>query len=636
MTTMADPASDTRHITAWPAMVCRRFGFSEPPFSIAPDPRFLFMSEPHREALAHLVYGARQGGLVLLTGEVGTGKTTLCRLFIEQLPEDCEVAFIFNPRLSDLDLLATVCDEFRIPRPAAAGTKALIDRINAWLLERHSDGKTALLIVDEAQNLSVDVLEQMRLLTNLETNSAKLLQIVIIGQPELRELLNRPVLRQFSQRITARYHLPPLTRSETRYYVQHRLQIVGGDPTIFEEGALRTLFRVTGGIPRLINVVCDRALLGAAAGGQTAVSPRILAQAATEVFGRQPARPVLGSRRLARVAAAGVVLAIGAATMAALETTPGVGERIGAAWSALTAPAAGEGSGAAPVRSAGAGAPAGASEPVPESALAAENQPIPPDNSSTATGAGTHAGSDVAASLDPETAAAASKAADDILAALVALHEADRIPAAKPDVPPDATPFPADREQVSRKQAFEALFEAWRLPRPPGNLEPCAHVAAFGLRCREGWTDVDSLTRLNRPAVLRLDGPAGRTFATVTALAEGGATMIVDGDRDVWPLAALDAQWSGDFTLFWQAPEGYVAPVGVGYRGPVTPWVRRSLAWIQGLPEPEPNGPDFDQQLRREVLAFQAANGLTADGIVGPMTIMRLNSAVAGAPRLAD
>lgn len=264
------------------------FGFKESPFSIAPDPRYLFMSEQHREALAHLMYGLNSdGGFVLLTGEVGTGKTTVCRCLLEQVPDNFAIAFIFNPKLTVQELLATICDEFRIQYPEdTASIKVFIDLINAYLLDSHAKGRKAVLIIDEAQNLSADVLEQLRLLTNLETNQRKLLQIMLIGQPELRDKLSRPQLRQLSQRIIARYHLAALSQKDISAYVSHRLSVAGLQDQLFTDSVLNRLYRLSGGVPRLINVLCDRALLGAYVQNNNQVNTSTLTKAAHEVLGK--------------------------------------------------------------------------------------------------------------------------------------------------------------------------------------------------------------------------------------------------------------------------------------------------------------------------------------------------------------
>lgn len=263
------------------------FGLAEAPFSIAPAPRYLYMSQRHQEALAHLLYGIEgEGGFVLLTGEVGTGKTTVCRGLLERIPESCDVAYIFNPRLTVEELLATLCEEFGIEYPpGGTSNKLFVDRINAHLLDLHARGRHAVLIIDEAQNLSAEVLEQMRLLTNLETSERKLLQIILIGQPELAALLARQDLRQLAQRIVARYHLGALTRAEVGAYIRHRLEVAGCQRPLFPASVIGRVHRLTGGVPRLINVLCDRALLGAYVLGRERVDRRILARAAREAFG---------------------------------------------------------------------------------------------------------------------------------------------------------------------------------------------------------------------------------------------------------------------------------------------------------------------------------------------------------------
>lgn len=268
-------------------MYKEHFSLKELPFSIAPDPRYLYMSNQHREALAHLVYGiSSDGGFILITGEVGTGKSTVCRCLIEQIPANFNIALILNPQLSVTELFATICDELCIDYPKGnTSIKVFVDNMNAYLLDSYSKGRKTVLIIEEAQNLSIEVLEQLRLLTNLETNKQKLLQIVILGQTELKYKLFRPELRQLSQRITARYHLGPLSKHEVSAYVQHRLAVAGARDKIFPPLTIDKLYRLTGGIPRLVNLICDRALLGAYVQGRDKVDRTTLFRAAREVFG---------------------------------------------------------------------------------------------------------------------------------------------------------------------------------------------------------------------------------------------------------------------------------------------------------------------------------------------------------------
>jgi general secretion pathway protein A len=268
------------------------FGLKTEPFSIAPDPAFLYQSARHQEALAHLLYGiTSKNGFVLLTGEVGTGKTTVCRVLLHQLPANAEIAFIMQPRLTVVELLGTICDELGVSYPEGnVSVKVFIDRLNSVLLQNHSLGKQTVLIIDEAQNLSIDVLEQIRLLTNLETDKNKLLRIIMLGQPELKDLLERPELRQLAQRITAHYHLDPLDADELSAYISHRLAVAGVERPIFTASAVRKVFHLSGGIPRVINLLCDRALLGAYGHGDNTVTPALVKQASQEIFSRKKTR----------------------------------------------------------------------------------------------------------------------------------------------------------------------------------------------------------------------------------------------------------------------------------------------------------------------------------------------------------
>jgi len=287
------------------------FGLSEKPFAITPDPRYLYLSERHAEALAHLLYGINEsGGFIQLTGEVGTGKTTVVRTLLSRIPHHADVAVILNPRVTPVEFLLTICEELGVALETADrdSVKQMVDALNRRLLSAHAEGRRVIVIVDEAQNLSAEVLEQVRLLTNLETATQKLLQIILIGQPELRELLDRTDLRQLAQRITGRYHLKPLSREETLQYVRHRLRVAGASGEIFTPAALREVHRLSSGIPRVINVCCDRALLGAYTREQRKLGPALVRRATGEVYGRRFAprwlRWTVGASVLAVAAAA--------------------------------------------------------------------------------------------------------------------------------------------------------------------------------------------------------------------------------------------------------------------------------------------------------------------------------------------
>ncbi|HEY6641076.1 ExeA family protein [Povalibacter sp.] len=290
------------------------FGLTEKPFAITPDPRYLFMSARHAEALAHLLYGITEaGGFIQLTGEVGTGKTTIVRSLLERMPGHADVAVILNPQLSPIQFVVTICEELGLflRDDDTTNLKDLIDTLNRRLLEAHAKGRRVVVIVDEAQNLTPETLEQVRLLTNLETASQKLLQIILIGQPELRDVLDRVELRQLAQRITGRYHLDPLSKTETALYVNHRLRIAGANGEILTGPALREIHRLSGGIPRIINVICDRALLGAFTQETHRVGPSMVRAAAAEVYGRPFSPPWMKAAAVTSVAAALAVMSVG-------------------------------------------------------------------------------------------------------------------------------------------------------------------------------------------------------------------------------------------------------------------------------------------------------------------------------------
>ena len=261
------------------------FGLQEKPFSIAPNPDYLFLTEQHKEALAHLRYGiGDEGGFVLLTGEIGTGKTTICRSMLAQLPADVDLAFIVNPKLSAQEILEAICDDFGIDYVEGDSVRNLVNALNSFLLESFAKGRNAILVIDEAQNLEEDVLEQLRLLTNLETSDKKLLQLILIGQPELKEQLAQYSMRQLAQRITASFHLKPLSYDETVAYIAHRLHLAGFRGELFSKAALKHIYKRSSGTPRLINIICDRAMLGAYTVGALKIEFPIVQAASDEVL----------------------------------------------------------------------------------------------------------------------------------------------------------------------------------------------------------------------------------------------------------------------------------------------------------------------------------------------------------------
>lgn len=553
-------------------MYATYFGLEREPFSIAPDPRTLFMSERHREALAHLLYGLDAGGgFVLLTGEIGTGKTTICRCFLEQIPANCNVAYIFNPKLTVLELLQTIGDEFHIAPPAtapSASVKDHADRLNAFLLHSHALGQRNVLIIDEAQNLSVDVLEQLRLLTNLETSERKLLQIILIGQPELRAMLATPQMEQLAQRVIARFHLQALGTHETTHYIAHRLQVAGlKGPLPFERPALQRIAQRTGGVPRRINLLCDRALLGAYASGAASVSPAIVRQAALEVFG---AAPRTGGRMRWVPAVAAASLATG--LLAGL-----VVAKSGWQFGSMTAP----------------GAPSGAAPAAPAAVGA-----------TSAGAAGSPQRPDTRAANAPPAPAAPGLAA-----------------------PLDSAQLKAALAQLPRQEAdgWRALASLWGTAAPLA--EPCAALLRENLHCFKKTGSLALVKLLDRPGLLTLYSENARpTYAVLLALGQDAATLDLGSGPARISLDALAEVWRGEFATLWRAPEGYRRKLLAGDSGPAVTQLAQQLARHHGAPPPA-GAPQLDAALKASLQAFQLEQELQPDGRAGPMTFMRLNRA---------
>jgi len=520
-------------------MYSKHFNLNENPFSIAPDPRYLYMSDKHREALAHLMYGLKTaGGFVLLTGEVGTGKTTVCRCLLEQLPDDLDVAFVLNPKLTASELLATVCDELKISYdPGSASIKELIDSINRHLLEAHGAGRKTVLIIDEAQNLEPEVLEQIRLLTNLETNQRKLLQIIMLGQPELRDQLAKPELRQLSQRITARYHLGPLDRREIAPYINHRLAIAGHHKKLFPDNLINRIFNLTNGIPRLINVVCDRALLGTYVEGGDLVSSPVLKKAALEVFGHAGGKASKIFKWLIPT-----LFAISLAAALFFHNNSGQQAKT----------------------------------------------PVVPGDSSM---------------IDQESGSVKSGASGD---------------------DPELLAWPDDTSQAgSIPMAYSAVFSAWEKNYQPESDDlPCVQAKEQGLACLARQGNLGSLRHLNRPAVLRLIDRQGRQFyAPLLGLGDDQAILLVASREIRVSTSALEKQWFGAYTVLWQPPPGYSIPVRPDVDSPVTAWLADHLEKVTGLQTD-------NTSLAQMVTTYQKSEGLVADGVAGPETLIHLNSTI--------
>lgn len=579
------------------------FGLQQPPFSIAPDPRYLFMSERHREALAHLLYGLDAGGgFVLLTGEVGAGKTTVCRCFLEQIPQHCNVAYIFNPKLTVRELLRSICDEFGVPhKPTVPGgvetVKDYIDPLNASLLAAHGAGRNTVLIIDEAQNLSADVLEQLRLLTNLETSERKLLQIILIGQPELRAMVAKPSMEQLAQRVIARFHLGALTPQETQQYIAHRLAVAGlTGPLPFDRGALRRVHALSHGVPRRINLLCDRALLGAYAVGARQVTRSIVNRAAREVFDA-PALARQGAAGLPRWALAGLGAVAGAAAVAA------------AGWALGLWP----------------GAPGGAQRAGDRPAAA----PAAPASRASA--------------APPAPAAAASAAVLPASAAAVGAPAAAMVPvAATPAASPASVAAAAPVAQASALEQFvaaqgagdapawQALASAWGVALPAG-ADACAALPREGLRCyRNRRAGLNLVRQIDRPVLLGLyasqdtEAPVPvllRGLEADTALLEGGGrTLRV-------PVGELAQVWRGDIATLWRAPAGMPERGDITDTPAGTAWLDQRLASKAAGGTGAAGRATTPAQRQARIHRFQLAQGVTPDGRAGPLTLMLLNRA---------
>ncbi len=571
----------------------KHFGLTERPFSIAPDPRFLYMSQQHREALAHLLYGVGEGGgFVQLTGEVGTGKTTVCRCLLEQLPDHVDVALILNPSVTALELLASVCHELRVPYGAeAASIKSLTDVLNSHLLEAHAKGRRTVLIIDEAQNLSAEALEEVRLLTNLETTREKLLQIILIGQPELRSLLSREDLRQLSQRITARYHLEPIHRAETAAYVRHRLQVCGASETVFTESAIDVVQKLSKGVPRLINVICDRAMLGGFVEGKRRIDVAIVEKAAREVL---PLEGVDKPRHLWPWLAGGS-LAAGIAVVAFVLLRPwGMELNTGQLLARLNE-MPGETGPVAPVQQQPIDPPRQPRSLQPESTQAPQGEAQPES-----------AGGDITSAATTDTQVAA--VARDQTALL-----AGALAGAGPDAP---------------AQAWAGLYRLWGVQSSAVNDEQaCAQAPASGLRCLQGGGSWTVLSHFDRPAILLLVASEGRRVPVLLQEVKGpeAAIQVAGQPLDV-ALDTLGQFWFGEYRLLWKVPPHGSVSLRPGDRSKDVSWLRDRLKEITGLTAIAPDPLQFDAALRELLESFQRDNGLRVDGVAGPRTFIHLNT----------
>lgn len=579
-------------------MYAEFFKLREMPFSITPDPAYLYMSPRHQEALGHLLFGTGQyGGFVQLTGEVGTGKTTVVRTLLEQNLEGVEVAMIHNPRQSEQEFVQSICDELRVDyeHSETLSLKTLVDALNRHLLRTHAAGRRTVLIIDEAQNLGVNVLEQVRLLTNLETHKEKLLRIMLVGQPELSELLSRPDLRQLASRITARYHLTPLEEDETAEYVRHRLAVAGTTDELFDADAIAEIHRHTRGVPRLINALADRALLGAYGRNEHRVTSEMVHHAAIEAFGVNSARGLAdhrprGLRRF-------------------LDRRSGVGlPRLSLSWleASLMALALMIGG-----------------------ALAYQTLLRYSGQLEVAAPAVTHKSPAAPAKFDTADAPPSP------------------VPGPAADLPPApvvAAPRPPERGGLDKLFAQDTslplltgrLIGLWETGLViPRSDNVCRALKSQGLECYRTSGTIEDLRAMDRPAILTLSDREGQArYALITQLTLDRARFeTAQGSPVTVALSELGPAWNGDMLLLWrrETPEVQIKP---GLRSPSIIWLRERLAEMMGKPLEKRPSDRFDPQLQEEVRQFQEARGLIADGVVGIRSRIALSDPMPGTPTL--
>ncbi len=573
-------------------MYLQFFGLSEAPFAITPDPAFVYLSAAHRDALAHLLYGVGTGGaggFVQLTGEVGTGKTTICRCLLEQVPEDTIIALILNPMLTPIELLATICEELDV---AVSGiensSKALVDALNAYLIKQHALGKRVVVIIDEAQNLSPEALEQVRLLTNLETAKDKLLQMVLLGQPELRQLLQRQNLRQLAQRITARYHLSPLGEKETAAYVRHRMQVAGARQSPFNRAALRSLYKRSGGVPRLINIIADRALAGAYARELNSVTARLVNSAADEV---QPSET-----RVQKSGWPGVIAVVSLILLVGISFSIWVLPQLQPQAETQAEPSLQFSAKQAPVQ-------------VIESEItqdASEQAEHPPDNQATGT---------ILSRQEPSIPAASG------------LDE----PATTPSEELLSQSIDSAWLNKQHSLAWQGMAELWQDSDNAIAIQAaCDGQKGTGYACLRDYGSLARVKKLGLPVVLVLQAQGDRNVLlrglVDNRLLLGAGRASAEFSREV-----VEPLWLGEFLVVWPQAPDWPLQIRRGESGAAVDIVM-GLAG-QAIPAWQGSG-IFDSGFESWLTEFQRNNSLRADGIIGPKTLLYLMAPTITVPRL--
>ena len=599
-------------------MYLEHFGLLEAPFSIAPDPRYLYMSERHREALAHLLYGMESdGAFILLTGDVGTGKTTVSRCLLGQVPDDTNLALVLNPKLSSIELLQVICDELRISYDKQdLSVKTLVDFINRNLLGAHAQGKKTVVLIEEAQNLDLDVLEQLRLLTNLETNERKLLQVILLGQPEFLDVLDLPELSQLAQRITARFHLGPLKFNEVEEYVVHRLAIAGCRRPLFARGVIKHLYDYSGGVPRLINVICDRALLGCYVQNQHQIDKPTLVSAAEEVLGQNKAAAIkarLSPQLLKYSAIAAVMLMLvlgvyfsGFQLKKIADIRHNNADNTEQQFDRNLKSAADESAKAElstldVAMNAGVETAQSEADQVGEASLAAH---LAAGNNESAVIQSSH-------SLSSDKSAEQNSASEAPEKSQIQNH----------------IQWPDSIKRLrSNLQSYQALFERWQLDyNILVNGTPCFFAQTQGLSCLHETSGLEGLKQFNRPAVLTLyDDSNRRQYVTLLDLKKGSVVIAIAGSTQHIQLQQLLYYWKGEFSLLWRMPPGYKKLIRPGSAGKAVLWLSQRMNEINSKSSLTQNS-YYDKDLVARVRAFQLTVGLSDDGVVGIQTLIRIN-----------
>ena len=579
------------------------------------------MSPRHQEGLAHLLYGINMGGgFVVLTGEVGTGKTTICYSLLEQIPDDVDIAYILNPKLNTVELLASMCDELAIEYPKyTIRLKVLNDLLNQHLLEAHAKGRRTVLIIDEAQNLSLEVLEQIRLLTNLETSTTKLLQIILIGQPELRDLLNNKQLRQLNQRITARFHLTPLSFKETRTYIEHRLKVSGGRPDIFHPAAVKRIYKLAHGIPRLINILCDRSLLGAYSLETQAVNRDIVIKSAQEVM----------------------------PTPSKKDFIPTIPDYVIISFLALLIPLIGYYGIISPLLK---HSPTRAEIAVPDRTPSAK-QPIrsqkTPEKNALQIASSSASKGHQSTEIKPDTLALQKNAivqkqkkpAENIKQPVSSqkISEKETVASApKPSTPvvekhPTAemqTSFANFIEEPTRnmEHALNLALKQWNIAIPDNSLAECLFVQKVGLRCLPGKSSWNRLINLQRPVILEFTlANQEKRFALLTGV--NRYQVVLQADQEyIFPIQDILPYWKGVFLALWKPPSDSFRILYPGQNSSDTLWLRQHLNKIQGISETVSRPSFYDDQLKNRVKNFQRQQQIVPDSLVGPLTVIQLQN----------